>query len=687
MTRLVFGINDTRQGRDIDPRGFRGWRHNLDFGATGHVFVDGFTGSNSSGDGSSGSPYRTLNHAISQAVATNVIKARGNFREQVAIDKALTLEAWGTDYWSVAGLERLEGLTQCTSADSAVLGATLGVNGSPVYKTTLAKSALSHTGYFLGLNLHENRAPLNIATDRADMTDIYNENLPARFHLGDSFTVNGSDQILGIVDASVINSTNYTDAQLLAAKVLVLHNPNLVSPADITASDVSTNSITISGLYGLQPVSTIYPDPERYSIVNIAPALTAGSYAVVENGDNLDVYVYPNSASSVATGIEYSARTKCISIGSAVSNVTIRGGRVIGASGSSNGNNEGIGIHRVPGTRGSNILIEDVYVTGMRCADAVGASVPRGVFLQDVDDSIARRISVYESRGQGCNMWGTGTTSGRRNLIELCAFEKLTSDAASSFWQREYVFAHSYMTRVAYAAHASKSKVYGTGGAENNDNICFWGLEFGPQCGGSLVFQRASNPIFGFIFALPFWEPAGIDGRAILDSNVTVGAAGPVSPSKGYVINCVVPPIPGFNYTGYVINVNRPLAAANGMSYTIANNIAHGMAAANDFEEPVDLHTNNIHTRVTTFETAADITATGNVVNTDLSQIYADYLNEDYSHPAGSPVRTMIGTDLSADIATFMTTYPQFSGFGRDMLNQPISWATPFVGVDATIRS
>ena len=118
----------------------------------------------------------------------------------------------------------------------------------------------------------------------------------------------------------------------------------------------------------------------------------------------------------------------------------------------------------------------------------------------------------------------------------------------------------------------------------------------------------------------------------------------------------------------------------------IANNIAHGMAAAIDFEEPVDLHSNNIHTRVTPFETAAQITATGNVVNTNLSEIYTDYENEDYSHPAGSPVRSMVGHDMSADIATFMTTYPQFSGFGRDMLNQPISWAAPFIGVDATVQ-
>ncbi len=667
-----------------DDRDFRGWGSRRNHGTAGDIFVAPYGFDTAAG--TEADPFETISHAMSVAAPGQEIKVRaGTYREKVIVDKPVTLEGYDIEKPHITALDPLPGLTQCSAADAGIIGSTLGVSASPVFKASIPKTAVEHGAHFLGLNLHEAGEQMHIATDRADLTSRFVEKRPADYHTADNFLLNGSNQITGIVDAAVINASKYTDAQLMAAQVFVLNAPNQIRPANITGANVAGNTLNIDGGWTIQDVSTRYPDPKLYAIINIAPALAPGTFAVLDNGPMLDVYVYPRDPANIDS-IEFAARTNCIAIDTGVSDITIRGLQVSGASGRSLGRSDGINIHQNRGTRANNVTLDNILCSGTISADDPNASTSRGLHLQDCDNATISRSTCYGIKGVGASIFGVGASSAAGGLIEKCYFAKLQNDAVSSFFVKEYVFAHSYMTQIGLTAHSSKTKVYGTGGSENNSDICFWGLEFGPVCNGSLVWQRSSAPVVAFCVVPSFWDPADTDGRAILDSNYGVDAAGPIANSKGYVFNNVVPPVAGYAYPGYAIDLARGADGANGMTYTVNNNVAGSINDADDYANPPDSVRGNVITSfATAFGQGIGQFDASNVSATNLFAVYDDLANEVYSHPDGSPVHTTAGIDMSADIAIISARFPRFQGFDRDYKDQVISWVDPFVGADAAL--
>ena len=660
-----------------DPLGFRGWEPGIDLGTTGDLYVAPF--GDDTATGTETAPLRTINAALSQSSAGDTIKIRaGKYRELLMLPHTITLEGYGTEKPEITASELLEGFVQCDASDVDIIGPLLGTTNSPVYKTVLAKSAVDH-GAILALNLYEAGKRLFPATDRADMSDLFNDLDKHAFHTADGMGLNGNGKVITITDSDVLTSARYTEDQLLDADVLLLHYPTVISRQSITAVDLANNTITIDGERTPQTAGTVL---DRYALTNVGPQLIPGTYYVEDDGGpNISLYIRPYLASNLDQ-IEFSPRQRVIEMPHDANAITLRGLHLSRASG--DGSFRGVNLYKGDTSiRTDNHVFEHILSSGV-----FNSTDPaRSIRLNFIGHSTIRNVTTYDlMNGVGIFISGGGKTTvdgviternpGVFNLIEKCHLVQIGRTPYIAYQQFNLVFAHILTERAAIGAHANKANAY-----EQCDNVLWWGVEFGRQVQGYLTWQEASNIAVAFSM-LPVYMPQLNNQRVLVDQANTTPP--PILNSQGYLFNNTVLPQVENLYQGPNISLSNSL---NDMTMTIVNNIAQSITAPPHTPLPYDLFSGNIITKLTTGvnnQTLADFPA-GNVVETDLAAVYVDAISGDFTPVASSPILTLPGLDMRSLVTQLQTTYPQFSAFDRDYKNQLIDWDILPIGADANL--
>lgn len=650
----------------VDPRGFRGWSPTIDLGTTGDIFVAPY-GNDTTGTGTIGAPYATLTRALTAATTGQKIKMRaGTYREKCTISTAsVKIEGYGAEKPTITAADALTGWTQCSAADAAVIGPTLGVAGSPVYKKTISKTGWDYTDV-TAMNFYEAGRRVFMASDRADTSqDMFAPN-SATFWEADSFTLNGSNQITAITDASVINSSRYTQSELEAARVMVYHSPNIVSYADIVTADLGANTITINGNL---PTTEAYA--RLFAIQNVARGLKSGTVFVAENGTDATIYIYPYSAANLDL-VEFSPRDNVLLFG-AVSGIELRGLALMQATGKIT-------------DKGSNILKQDEGVSARsgfiieHCLtgriENVGQT-PRAIYLKHTEDSAVRNCSFWECPGRGVFYSANSQTyPGARNSVEKSHFEKIGGAGFLCYTQDDMVFAHNYSHRIGITDHANLTNAY-----QRSLGVLWWGNEFTDQCLGYLTWQAASHIVVAFNW-IPQKSKAQNDNRSIVDQNVVTSFPPPVSNGWGYIFNNSSHPDPASSYVaGTAIRLT-----ANGTDtvYTVVNNVAYAITDATDTPVAPAQIGYNVITKLdpATSQTTGSFDGT-NVIQTNLALVYTNAAAGDFSPVSGSPILTTAGQSMASTVTTLAARFTQFTGWDKDFKDQTINWANLPMGADA----
>ena len=656
-----------------DPRGFRGWDPAVDLGGAGDIFVAPYGDDMSAG--TLADPFRTVSHALTQATSGSRVKIRaGTYREAITLGAGVTVEGYGVEKPHITASEILTGLTRCDANDAGVLGASLGVAGSPVFKTVIDKAGLGYTN-IRALNLFEAGRRIYPATDRPDLSYLFAEKDERTFHVADQFVLTSTHQVTDIVDTSVFNPARYSDAQLIGQSVLLYHHPNVVTTVSITDADVSQGRVSVSGLKFVQG-KRANPNPGdlRFALTNIAQALVPGTYFIRDIGAAAEVYVYPRNPLHLDT-LEYSPRVAVASWQGNASNITLRGLHLSRATGQAYG--EGANIRKTAtGALSSGNLIEHVLSTGTQ---NVG-DISRSAHMRGTADSTIRRCSFFDIPGRGVWFLGLNTSNrGIRNMLSHSVFFQIGGAAYLNYSQDQVVFAHNLSDRTGLEAHGNKSNAY-----QQTDGVLWWGNEFGRDCNGYLTWQEASTPVVAFNL-LPISSKYLRNERAVVDQQNNTA---PPSPgSTGYIFNNTIPPQPGNNGSWGHLSVDLYQKASD-IAYVVTNNVAHGLTGPAQMPVGSGPVKSNVITDLgwdgVKNTSAADYDAT-NVVETNRAQVYTDYANGDFSPASGSPILTTMGQDMQAEIALLQGLFPQFSDWGLDYKGQAIDWSALPVGADAGV--
>lgn len=659
-----------------DPSGWRGRSTNVDIDPIGAIIVD------AAGTGS----YTTISAAMAAASAGNTIAVKaGVYPEAIAFKAGVSLQGWHTDRPILSAQQPVTGFVQCSAADVGVLGSVLGVAGSPVWKKTgMLKSSVPVTD-LLGLAPMENWVPLFNAQDVADPSNPDFQEDESRFHNiaahGGDYILSGTN-IIGVTDGTVINSSRYTNAQLLAAKVRYYGSPNEIYIAQITSADVTAGTIGFAN----QSKVVDGTGRKRFAIQNIAPAMVAGTFFFVDNGTTFDLYVYPYNPANIDK-LTMVARKTIITLPNSGSDIAIRGFRFMGASGP--GACEGTAITKVSnGAKLSNITIEhNEFVGGAN----TGQLHYGAIWLVTCDNILIQHNSFKWCMAHG--IFPNGSLSDqnvctiRRNVFLRCG-----SASAKAYRQNKWAFVHNYAEKCGYRAHGNLSNVY-AGGLD----AVWWGNEF-PWCNGYLTAQNMQNPNYCFNF-LPCDDkysasPSDRSNRKIANQGAT---------GISRVFNNTAPPVfSGLANTGHM----AIYAGGSGMTSRYANNINHGMPVPGDQAGTVEYAKCNLHTHTgysgsvggnidaSDFTGAAGKFDTTNVFQPDLSLVYADYANRNWAPAsASSPQKTMSTWDIQSEVTGYFI--PTFTGstpfnvpvgdFSLDCKGNPINYAALEMGADQSI--
>jgi len=643
-----------------------GWDTGFDAGTTADYYV-ATTGNDSTGTGSVGAPWLTLQKALNQVNTDNVpktIKLRGGkYRgkgELGGIDglpgNPVVISRYGTESPVLSGAEVLTGWAVCTSGDEA----DVGDNFASIYKTTLAKSATEASNK-LDLYLHENGTFMSWATDRADESDLFIPNADTAFHVADVFGVNGSNQIVSITDTGVIS--RYTEAQLLNAQAYIYHFSNSTARVAITAVDTGISTISVSGLKTRHSSSQ---SDWRYSLVNIIPAMDTGQWGVKDNGDNtLTVYCWPTDTGNLTTNIEYAARDHVINLNNA-DHIKIEGLTVEMVSG--NGNEAGIGI----GTH-TNTGITKTGLTIRQCLIQKTARGYAPIYLSNVDDLLIEKVTVKDCFGF-YGIFVNGCSDVRLQTVDV------SNTAASGFrcfGANDLIFCYTHLRNTGRGSHTNKFNFY-----EQCDNILVWGIKCGLDVESRVTWQEASNLVFGFCQLAVDNTNTGI----VEQQNATPP---PNLASENYLFNLAVLPHPDASGNANAVFMESPY----GDKYSLHNSHYYGGGIATI---SLTSETHNVVTRLSGSGSTAgrvggkwtageyDATVT---VETTLANVYTDWENGNYTPKPGGPILTTAAKDLEASgvIAILQARFPDFEYFDRDMNGVQFDWSSPFIGPDSNL--
>ena len=661
-----------------------GWSTTLDLGTTGDWFVDATVGS--SGDGTSlGTAFKTIAEAVAAASAGDTIRVKGGtYRETVVpisgVDDAnrTKLLAYGTERPVISAGEVLTGWTQCTVGDEPDVGA----NYASLYKATVSTASIAD-GNALCLNIHEAGVKANqcVIWAGGDIDDKFYLGNNRDWYTADSVNVDGGGRILSYESATVTGL--YTAAQIANGTLFghTVPNEQFTSPI----SGVSDTTITIADQ------THTYEDNEfrdRFSIVNVLPAIEQGQWGAKDNGDGTTtVYLWPTDPANLTADIEYSVRGNCIDI-TFVNHVTIRGFECRMPAGYFD-LRYGIGITAY----GTGQDTENVTIEHCRVAGSLSYAEQPAVKLVRIDNLRLRNVTVDKAQG-GFGFFLSGYND-RNDTAGIVWFRDLdmqfnsvsrSEKAAYRFYTiRNAVVAFNYAEYCGYTAHANKMNFY-----ERSHDVLIWGNSF-VGCDGYITFQASSGLFFLFNEADGPLNSTDKNSRVFVDQNT--GAAAYYSPPSSFLpanedpdlgvwfVNNTAKPQP-IALTGTADNAMSVTdgAAQNASVITyVLNNLAHGITV----EAP---------TLIGQFEdnwtTGYGPAHTPNDVKASPTDVWVDPANGDFTIKPDATIRAAKGTSIVSLIeGTLKPRYQdRFEGWTLDVLGQTFDPSTPPIGAELLTR-
>lgn len=458
--------------------------------------------------GSLNHPLRTIQRgvdALASLPGGSLAIRQGIYRETVKLDAlqgqpgaSYHIHRYGKEWVQITAAEVLTGWQPCPAAEAA----DLGITPEGVYVARIARSRIQH-GSIFALNLHEAGQWRSIATDRADITDLTRIGDHRTFHPA-LFVLDGEDHITAIRDPRLIG---VPETQMRQVKVLLYHEPNLVTGDRISDFDPETGTITLSDSSRRVQIT----DKKRvmlYSLQNTGAALRDASWIVRETTANeVAIYLRPIDPTNLTYGIEVSLRPTCIDLGSA-RGVELVGLEVLRAAGEER--LDGICIRRTIESDGTN---QDLTIRHCRIGESFSAG-ERGyaaLYLRG-----ARGVTIHNtSIGPAHNSFGLFMSDCRQADLRFLHISEVSNSPARFYTLRDAVLAFSLFEDCALDAHSNKFNFY-----EGSDNVLVYGVRT-RRVGGYATYQEASRIHFAFC---EFDCSVRSQNRALVSQNRRPGA-------------------------------------------------------------------------------------------------------------------------------------------------------------------
>ena len=660
-----------------DPSGWRG-QSNKSYGTVLGTDFDYLV------DPAGGGTHTTIAAAIAAASSGKAIAVRaGTYYESFTTKSGLTIQSYGAERPTISGQTLpLTGFVRCGAGDAAVLGATLGAAGSPVWKKTgIAKSTFP-VSELLALNVTEGLVPLSNAQDRLNKTNLFDREDEQTYYdpvaNGGNFLTTGGGVagtkvlITDIKDPAVINSSRYTAAQLLGARVWLYVDPNESVKVTVTAVDLANNTISVNGGYVVNNDGR-----KRYALGNMGFAMVQGTWIYVDGGGStFDLYVWPISEANLDK-IAYAARKTIASLPSgSPANVMFKGINFFGGTGTAD--KEGVHILDSDNSNTSTgLLVENCRFTA---AENLGFLHACAVRLLRSDTFTFQWCTFEWCSAHGIFPEGSTVTQVgalvRRNVFRNCG-----SAGVKAYKNSQFAAFHNYYDHCGYRSHGNLGNVY-----QPADKVLWWGNVFF-KCQGYLTSQNGTDHHAMFNFA-PI-DTKTNDGRKFFNQGHT---------GLSYFCNNEAPPTSAVPFT---VGKRSMWWGRAGLTLEMHNNIGHGLATPGDMGGTVNAYHNlntmsggDIGTGSGTLgpedfdgSSPNDFNTT-NVYNTDLPSIYRDYLAGDYRPAsAASPQLTMATTDITTFVANLKGWFPMVpaADFDKDCRGGPINYGALKMGPDQSI--
>ncbi|GAB4577011.1 MAG: hypothetical protein Tsb0019_03770 [Roseibium sp.] len=602
-------------------------------------------------------PFRTIQRgvdALSQEASGSLAIRGGTYREAVSLenlrgdgDVGYRVHRYGAETVTITAAEPLTGWVPVPAEEAT----RLGTSSEGLFKTNLALDQIEH-GSIHALNIHQDGKWCPPSTDISDDLNPASLRDPGTFHEAD-FLLDADGRIQAVRDPRL---TALTAEQLRQARVLLYHRPNMVSSVDIAGFDLKTGIIDLSDT-GYKPHTQGKTAVMRYALTNVGRDLFPGQWIARETmPGTITVYLRPFSVESLEAGVEYSARSHCIDLGTA-QNTELLGLNAIRASGEKR--YDGICIRRLSATETSAGL----KLTNCRAGENFSAG-ERGygaMFLRGTEGLTLRSLTIDQSR----NSFGLAVFDANGTDMRLLHIANVSQSPARFFTLRNAVLAFSLFENSALDAHANKFNFY-----EGSDNVLVYGIKT-HRVGGYATFQEASRIHFAFC---NLSCDAAARGRALVSQNRRPGAGQggpdgsgePVSGAVSYIWNNCFPPDPE----------NAGLANSlvlgpedTSQRYAIFNNILHGGGF-------VDIYRKHA---APDRETRAGNRYTGYAFWQ--SKRYGWHLDDSEAALTAGSVPLARGIDMRPVIQNELApAFPGFTDWDKDIDGKPVNWESPPIG-------
>lgn len=502
---------------------YHGWSPTIDLGTDGDYFVA--PGGSDAGPGTFAEPFATIQKAIDTAKVAGgqkTIRVRaGTYREAVSLEgwsgapgARNRLLAYGSERPVISGADILTGWVQCSAADADVLGATLGVAASPVWKVTIPRASIAAAS-LRHAYIVEAGQMLPIVYDRsADGAWPLSVAYVDPWWTATAFGTDVNGDIVSITHAGVIDA--YTPAQLTRMWAAYLYNPHLARISPITGASGAT--VDFAATAGDDPD----PGGFRYQLLNALPNMKQGQWGVVDNGDaTVTFYLYPNNTANLAGDVEVFARNSPLN--AYASHSEIAGFSLVNASGEMMVIVPTGGLSRLDDIAMSHIKIENGSA-------GVGGAL---TYVQSSDNVHLEHFTLRNLLGDGLSTndvyWQTPPQIGVGLRVLYWDMEKIEHTPLQVWIQRDALIAYSRIKDCGWGIHSNIFDAF-----ISCDRVTFWGLDI--DNGGRYAdFQMATRNVIG----MSRWVGGG--GAAHRDINSVGNGTELYHPSDNWWINNLAP--------------------------------------------------------------------------------------------------------------------------------------------------
>jgi len=524
------------------PAFFKGWSPGYNAGTVADYYVGNVTG-NDANPGTLSQPFRTFAAAILAAIAAGgqkhikVFDQGTHYRDSIitagwngpSAGAKCSITGYGTQKPVIRGDDPFTGWTQCSAADATLLGGTLGVNGSPVYKKTIARSSIVGDNLY-SMAVTENDALVPMVQDAASIPNPHIIGNASTYYTA-TVTNNGAPNFY--VD-TLTNAAfgAYTSAQLANATLVWHAFPNVAKFAAINSVAGNVASITPAFKAATYTNDANPGATTGFLILNILPKLTAGTFGYVDvGGGNVDVYIYPTNAANLAAGnVGIVTRKRLIDAG-ASDYLKIEGFDLMnmGGGGGDDATKDGcplaIGYDTSFIYQGKQKGIEcrHIRVRNQAAGNAIFSQIHTDIRLEYI--TVSEIFSRTKNLRRCCGLqYLTVASEGARVLF--FDIRNVEESPMQFYGQKNAVFAFSYIQDSGLGSHTNIMNSY-----LGSDNVLYYGIET-VNAAGFATWQASS----GITMAMCLFDHVyAISGDAIRDQ-MTSGDP-PTIPAEYWVFN------------------------------------------------------------------------------------------------------------------------------------------------------